>query len=150
MSMTELTGDLTQDEGLRLFVYDDATGLPIKPGTLVKGHPTIGIGRALDVHGLTQDEASVLLQNDVQTIYPAIMQAMPWIDSIDAERAEVLIEMAFNLGLPGLLNFKNTLADVQAGNYAKAAAEMLDSAWATQVGARATRLSKQMETGVHV
>ena len=41
---------LTDEEALRFVVYDDATGRPIVPGTHVIGHPSIGIGRALDVH----------------------------------------------------------------------------------------------------
>lgn len=59
---------LRAEEGLRLTVYDDATGKPIKPGTLVKGHPTIGIGRALDVNGITEAEAEYLKANDVAKI----------------------------------------------------------------------------------
>lgn len=149
MSMDELTRDLEADEGVRLFVYDDATGQPIVPGTLVKGHPTIGIGRALDVHGITLEEAMGFLQSDLQADGDALGTALPWMRTLDPARGEVLLEMAFNMGVKGLLAFKNTLADVQAGNYDKAADEMLASLWAKQVGARAQRLATQMRTGVH-
>jgi lysozyme len=145
----ELQTDLEQDEGLRLYVYDDANGQPIGPGSHVIGHPTIGIGRALDVHGITKEEATYLLGNDIESIGEQIEAAIPWIGQLDDARAEVLVEMAFNLGINGLLQFKNTLADVKAGNYAKAADEMLESRWASQVGKRAKRLAEQMRTGVH-
>ncbi|MNR52556.1 hypothetical protein D3C85_1724170 [compost metagenome] len=55
--------------------------------------------------------------------------------------------MAFNLGVEGLLKFKNTLRLVEIGDYKSASVEMLNSAWARQVGNRAKRLSKQMLTG---
>ena len=45
-----------------------------------------------------------------------------------------MINMLFNLGLPRLLGFTNMWAAIQAGDYAKAADEMLDSKWAAQVG----------------
>ena len=63
-----ITCELTRDEGQLLTVYDDATGAAIKPGTSVKGHPTIGIGRALDVHGISAAEAAYLLGNDIDGI----------------------------------------------------------------------------------
>jgi len=55
--------------------------------------------------------------------------------------------MAFNLGTKGLMKFKNTLALIQAGKFDDAAHAMLASKWASQVGIRATRLARQMQTG---
>ena len=46
--------ELGADEGIRMLVYDDATGRPIGPGTLVRGHPTIGIGTDSDLKGYDQ------------------------------------------------------------------------------------------------
>jgi lysozyme len=60
---------------------------------------------------------------------------------------EVLANMCFNLGLTGLLGFRQTLALLQAGRYGEAAAEMLRSAWAGQVGARAERLAQKLKEG---
>ena len=142
-----VTADLMRDEGLRLFVYDDATGQPIRSGTLVRGHPTIGIGRALDVEGITAAEASFLLADDVAAISARLAAALPWFGALDGARQRVLIEMAFNLGAAGLLGFHDTLAAVAAGNYGAAASAMLASHWATQVGARADRLAQMMRTG---
>jgi len=55
--------------------------------------------------------------------------------------------MAFNLGIAGLLKFENTLALIRSGSYAQAAAEMVKSKWAKQVGKRADRLANMMKTG---
>lgn len=69
-------------------------------------------------------------------------------------RAEVLVNMAFNMGVPTLLTFKNTLALLQKavledGRYSKVADGMLNSKWARQVKGRARELAKQMENGFY-
>jgi lysozyme len=56
--------------------------------------------------------------------------------------------MAFNLGVPKLIGFRNTLADMEAGRYDEAADGMLASLWAKQVGNRADRLADMMRKGV--
>lgn len=63
-------------------------------------------------------------------------------------RAEVLINMAFNMGVPGLLKFRRALDAVRADDYDAAASHMLDSRWACQVGRRAVELARQMRAGV--
>lgn len=145
--LMDLVQQLRRDEALRLTVYDDGDGKPIVPGKLVKGHPTVGIGRALDVNGISSDEANYLLANDISKAKIELAQALPWTTKLDDARKGVLLNMSFNLGVPGLLKFKQTLALVQSGDYNGAADAMLNSAWAQQVGARATRLSQQMRTG---
>ena len=54
------------------------------------------------------------------------------------------------IGLPKLLRFKRTLSHLEAGQYLEASLEMLNSRWADQVGRRALRLSRVMETGKDV
>ena len=54
----------------------------------------------------------------------------------------------FQMGVDGLLGFKNTLAMIQSGRYSDAAKGMLSSLWAKQTPARAKRMSEQMRTGV--
>ena len=62
-------------------------------------------------------------------------------------RAEVLINMAFNMGVPGLLKFRRVLDAVRADDYEAAASHMLDSRWASQVRRRAVELARQMRLG---
>jgi lysozyme len=68
-------------------------------------------------------------------------------EKLNDARQAVLIGMAFQMGLKGLLQFKRTLGSIEDGQFSEAAAEMLDSAWAKQTPARAMRLATQMETG---
>lgn len=130
---------LKRDEGVRLKPYRDSIG-----------KLTIGVGRNLDDVGITEYEAEQLLQHDVTNAGEALRENLPWFDSLDDARKGVLLNMCFNLGIHGLLTFKNTLSLIQNGHYAAAAAAMLDSKWAAQVGPRAHRLSQQMEQGVWI
>ena len=143
----KLKAQLSGEEGDRSKVYDDANGKPIVPGTAVQGHPTIGIGRALDVEGLLPDEIDYLFGNNVTRICAALDQHLAWWRTLSDPRQAVLIDMAFNMGVDGLLGWPHTLAMIQAGQYAQAAQSMRDSLWETQVHQRADRLANQMETG---
>ncbi len=135
-----LREQLIRDEGgYQAFVYTDTTG-----------HETIGVGRNVSKtgEGLSIYEQDLMLNNDIFAKTIEVLKAIPWSYALDMIRFEVLVNMTFNLGIGGLLGFPKFLAALQAHQYATAAAEMLNSKWATQVGARATRLSQQMLLGV--
>jgi lysozyme len=138
---------LAREEGLRLTVYDDATGQPLRPGSTLRGHPTIGIGRCLDRRGITAAEALALLENDLAEIRAGVAQALPWVAELTPNRRTVLEAMAFQLGLAGLLGFKGTLAALRRGDHEAAAAGMLASLWARQTPARAQRMAAMMRAG---
>lgn len=131
------------------------------------GKNTVGYGHNLDanplpyksidalrVSGLSDIEADELLARDVESFANALSVRCPAFRKLKAlnspqgeVRAAVLINMAFNLGIPGLLGFKTTLQFVENGEYVLAAENMLKSRWASQVGNRARELSRQMATG---
>ncbi len=145
--MSPLAELLRREEGLRLTVYDDATGKPLTPGMTLTGHPTIGIGRCLDRKGLTTAEAAMLLENDIAEIREQLAQALPWVTALSEARQTVLQAMTFQLGLAGLLKFRATLSAIQRGDFAAAADGMLASLWARQTPARARRMAEMMRAG---
>lgn len=115
------------------------------------GYWTIGVGRLIDAKkggGLRPDEIAYLLNNDIQDRREALTKALPFFAGLSTARQGVLINMAFNMGVAGLLKFKQMLAAVEAGHWGLAAKEMLDSQWARQVPKRAVRLASQMETNL--
>ena len=122
-------------------------GERLKPYQCTAGKLTIGVGRNLEDRGITAEESAYLLANDIAREERALIQAVPWVNDLDDVRQRVLLDMCFNMGLGGLLQFKNTLAAIKAGDYQRAATMMLDSRWAKQVGQRAERLSRMMATG---
>lgn len=124
---------LKRDEGFRQFPYKDTVGIL-----------TVGYGRNLEATGINKEEAAFLLQRDVDRVTASLRSALPVFDSLSDARKGVLVNMAFNLGLLGLLRFRQMISCLNKGDYSGAAREMLDSDWAKQVGARADRLAKQM------
>ncbi|MCR4300779.1 MAG: hypothetical protein NUV51_04140, partial [Sulfuricaulis sp.] len=76
-----------------------------------------------------------------------LTKRIPWFADLDPVRQGVLLNMSFQLGVDGLLGFKNTLLCVKVGDYERAADGMLQSLWASQTPARAKRLSEQMRSG---
>lgn len=118
-----------------------------KPYRDTVGKLTIGIGRNLDDRGLTDDECYELLNNDIRSCAMDLDGALPWWRDMDEVRQRVLLDLCFNLGLTKLLKFKNTLAAMEAGDYAGAAKGLRASKWASQVKTRADRLIAMMTSG---
>ena len=135
-----LSKQLTVDEGNSSQVYKDSLGLW-----------TIGIGRLVDPSipgsGLRPEEIQYLFANDLQDRIESLSTKLPWMKLLDEARQGVLLNMSFQLGVTGLLKFKNTLELVRTGKYVEAATAMLQSLWAKQTPKRAGRLAKQMLTG---
>jgi lysozyme len=98
--------------------------------------------------GITNEEAAYLLRNDIEKVDKQLQSRIPWVVTLSPARRGVLQNMAFQMGIDGLIRFKNTLVMIEQREYAKAAAAMLDSTWAKQTPERAQRLSKQMATDV--
>lgn len=147
MNQTLLVTELRRDEGVRYRPYLDTAKPPKR---------TVGVGHNMDakplpagwVFPLTDAQVNQLLMGDLQEVYAGLDAKLPWWRSLDEVRQRVLANMAFNMGVAGLLGFPRMLAAAQGGNYAGAAAQMKDSLWYKQVGDRAERLRKAMATGV--
>ena len=135
-----LREQLIRDEGgYQAFVYNDSVGIP-----------TIGVGRNISKSGggLSIYEQDLMLNNDITAKTIEVLRGIPWSYTLDGVRFEVLVNMAFNLGMMGLLGFPKFLAALKIGNYTLASSEMLNSKWATQVGTRANRLAQQIILGI--
>jgi len=134
--ITCLEDQLRRDEGERLKIYQDTMG-----------KWTIGIGRNLSDVGISPNEAALMLANDIKAATVALESQFPWTVGLEPIRKAVLLNMTFNMGIAGLAEFRQFLSKVQAGDYAGASQDMLQSLWAKQVGPRAQRLAIQMESG---
>jgi lysozyme len=118
-----------------------------KPYVDTTGNITIGIGHNLTANGLPDFLIDALYEWDVAQTLPALQAALPWITALNEVRQRVLADMAFNMGVAGLLTFHTFLAHLNAGRFEEAAVAMLDSRWARQVGDRAERLATMIRTG---
>ena len=140
-----------------LKVYQDTLGID-----------TIGIGRNLkdrgiskeeldymdipnmDViyeHGITEADARYLALNDIKIVENELCKVHKCVEDLDAVRQLVLMDMAFNMGVPRLCKFKKMWNAIYERNFEAASFEMMDSRWARQVGNRAKKLSDAMKAG---
>ena len=149
--------ELIKHEGLKLQVYKDTLGID-----------TIGIGRNLEDRGITKQEldeldipsinhvyeygiteadAVYLATNDVQIVEEELVRAHPCVDRLDSVRQLIVMDMAFNMGVPRLCKFKKMWNAIHNEDFINAAKEMLDSRWANQVKSRSTKLANAMHNG---
>lgn len=134
--------ELTREERL-LKAHE---GLRLKPYRCTAGALTIGIGRNLDANGISEDEAILLMRNDLAKC-KAQVATLDMPEDLGEVRTAVLVNMCFNLGFGGLKSFKRTLGLIREKRFAEAAKAMGESKWARQVGRRATQLAQMMRTG---
>ena len=138
-------------------------GLRLQPYYCSKKKLTIGIGRCVETnpftaeelkvvgdwkHGITRGIAVYLLHNDIKRIYFELKKKIDFFDMLDDERKYALTDMAFNMGVDGLLKFKKMLNYMKNQHFKRAADECLNSQYASQVGKRALRIAETIRTGV--
>ena len=111
-----------------------------------------------DIHdkGITEADAIYLAENDVQIVEDELSKAHPCVERLDAVRQLILMDMAYNMGVPRLRKFKNMWrnihkaveADIKKEKFFRAASlDMLDSKWARQVKSRAKKMAIAMRSG---
>lgn len=140
-------------------------GLCLKPYYCPAGHLTIGIGRNLEGNpltaeekayighsvkeGITEGQAFYLCRNDLKKVRADLDKHLPWWRELNSDRQFVMIDLCFNMGIKKLLQFQKTLTSIATGYYAKAGEQLMQSLYAKQVGKRAERNAKCLETGVY-
>jgi lysozyme len=134
-----LTAQLRRDEGEVLHMYKDHLGFA-----------TIGVGRLIDKRkggGISPEESAYLLGNDIARIDADLRSKLEWFAVLSEARQGALLNMAFQMGVDGLMKFKNTLAAIRDERYEHAAELARQSLWAKQTPERAKRVCLQISTG---
>jgi lysozyme len=134
--LATLQNELIRDEGLKLKPYRDTVG-----------KLTVGCGRNLDDVGITETEAKYLMANDIVSVCAGLDRALPWWRAIADARQRALVNIAFNVGVHGLLGYRKMLEAMQAGDFKTAAAECLDSDAARDLPNRYHRIANLIEEG---
>ena len=144
MNIDQLRDTLKIDEGVKYEIYNDHLG-----------YPTFGIGHLVvesdEEHGkpvgtpVSEDRVNSVFEKDVAIMIDEAKKIFPNLDELPEEAQQAIVNMTFNMGRPRLSQFKKFIAGVNAGDWNKAAVEMMDSRWAKQVGARAERLRDRIQ-----
>ena len=132
-SDTFITDRIKEFEGFRNKVY-----------YCQAGKLTIGYGTNLEDRGLTESEASFLLISDVVRIEENLKAHHLIFGNVKINA--VLIDMAYQMGVSGLLKFKNMLTSIRRGEYQDAAEHLLDSNYAKQTPNRAEANAKVLRS----
>ncbi|WP_456390347.1 glycoside hydrolase family protein [Hydrogenimonas sp.] len=129
---SELVEEIKRDEGFRGMPYQDT-----------KGIWTIGFGNKLP---LDRAEAELITEKRINAATVELKEKLYFFDDLPDEAKKILINMAYNLGVNGLMKFKRMLDALEFEDYDEAANEMVDSVWYREVGKRAKRLVKRMRS----
>ena len=150
---------LTQEQVAKL---EEHEGFRSKVYKCTAGHDTIGIGLNLDANplklsaneikslydaGITHEKAVYYLKLVCNQIENRLTKELDWYDKLDSNTKYVLIDASYQMGVSGLLAFKDTLKLIKEGKYNEAAKEMLRSRWAKQVPNRAKSVTDILKTG---
>lgn len=133
----DLINDLKHDEGLKLSAYQDHLGFW-----------TIGYGRLIDGRrggGISKEEAEYFLKNDVDDVVSALRVKLDFWIELPNNVKRALCNMAFQLGINGLLGFKNSLKFIEKRDWKNAGINLRKSKWYTQTPVRAERVIKMIE-----
>ena len=133
MDRQKVRADLIRDEGWRPHVYRDTLGWL-----------TIGYGFLVDARrggGLPQHIADAWLDDLIAQTAHLLRSRWPAFDDQPEDVQRALVNMAYQLGVSGLLNFRRMLAALERNDRAEAARHALDSRWAIQTPNRATRIA---------
>jgi lysozyme len=147
--MTDLVSDITRDliahegsviEGTRHVAYQDHLG-----------YWTIGYGRLIDKgfrgSGIREEEAQFMLANDIKSMMSELDENWPWWRDLEHSAQRALVNMAFQLGMPGLKKFTTMNKLLKDRDYLGAANAALDSLWAKQTPNRARTVAAMIRNG---
>lgn len=130
-------------------------GFRRKPYYCSEGYPTIGIGTRIGpknapLHyyefSVNEETAKCMLEEKLRVIYKELGKHN-WFTSLDVDRCDVIVSMAYQLGLDGLFKFKKMIAAIDGKDFDEASKQALDSLWAKQTPIRACRHSDVIRTG---
>lgn len=148
--MTKLIEQIKSEEGLRLNVYI-CTG----------GKRTIGYGHNIDAYPLmpnskhrmplkiTLEQAESILKCDVTRITRLLYNSWPQIRLLSPARHDACINMAFQLGVRGFMAFKDMRRALENEQWLLARDAAIESTWAKQTPARASRVAHQLYIGTY-
>jgi len=131
--MKHLMKHIRLDEGFNGMPYDDTLGIP-----------TIGIGTKLP---LTEEEAELIAEHRMSQKINHLLSEKPIVLTLTLTRQEVLFNMAFQLGVNGLIKFKKMWDGIENHDFEEASKEMKNSRWYLQTTSRAEKLMRLMRNG---
>ena len=142
--MVNLYKMLSFDEGIKHNAYLDTKGiLTVGIGHNLIADPAHDILRRDIKLGdlITANEIECLFNRDLRTVTSGLHTNIHNFEQLKDKYKVILVNMCFNMGINRLINFKNTIACMQADNVTGVINGLLGSAYASQLPGRAKRMS---------
>ena len=117
-----LLENIKAHEGFRDRIYKDSLGkATIGYGFLVSAlsPDELALNRG-NVEPMSKEVAEKILNLKVAKLQKRVLECLPWLSSKPQSIQDAILEMAYQLGLAGLLGFRHTLGCIEAGDYAQA------------------------------
>ena len=127
----KLTESIKKHEGFVNHVYKDSLGLD-----------TLGYGTLMPI---TKQEGEILLQHRLNNMIQSLVTSEPFYNELPQDKADIIAEMAYQMGVSGVLEFKNMWNALKKRDYQAASFHMIQSKWAEQTPNRAKELSERMK-----
>ena len=135
MDIENLKNTLIEDEGIELKLYQ-----------CTSGKNTIGVGRNLDDRGISHETAMQMLEEDIEIVQHEIKQSINFYDGLPDIVQQAICNLVFNMGMPRYLQFKRHLVHLRNHDFDKAADELLDSKYASQLPNRSKRVADMIRS----
>lgn len=144
MSLIE---SIKANEGFRANIYQCTAGVD-----------TIGYG--FNVKYLEEDElalnngvvepmsrkvADKILELKLEKLKAALIREFSWVEQEPVIVQEALLEMAYQLGIPKMKGFSQTLRYIEVGDYGSAVRNLRNSRWAQQTPRRVENLIRSLQ-----
>jgi lysozyme len=126
---------IATNEGLRQHIYKDS-----------KGNETVGWGHLVS-NGFSHAVCKLMFDEDIEIALKGCRERIEFFNELDTPRQYVLVNMAFNMGIGGLMGFERMLAHMKEKQFEEAANDLSKSLEFQEVPDRVSALIKIMETG---
>ena len=133
--MDKVIDKIAFEEGFEPLVYLCPTGFQ-----------TVGYGFNLEAMPMPKQVADLWLSLILKDI-GSTLSKYQWFRDLDENRRVVIYDMAYQLGISGLLKFKKMIAAIETKNWLLASNELMNSKYAKQTPNRANRNSSILRSG---
>lgn len=146
MSLLE---NIKTHEGYRREIYKDSLG----KATIGYGFLVVALSPdELKLNGgkiepMSKEVADKILNLKVARLQKRVLECLPWLASKPQSIQDTILEMAYQLGLAGLMGFRHTLGCIEAGDYAQAARNLRASLLYRQTPKRVEDYIKGLKNG---
>jgi lysozyme len=121
---------IKSSEGIKYSIYKDS-----------RGNKTVGVGHLMlptdkIKASYSEKEVRAFFDKDLGAALIIARKHFPNFDSLSDDAKEIVVSLAFNLGSGGLSKFKKFKAAIANKDFTRAAKELRESNWYSQVGVR--------------